>query len=201
MQSVEVFYCQQLKYLTTNWCCVSSDPRYKLHCSSKLNARVDDRKDRAENWESLLNNINSFYQVSCSRCQCVQIAQVWVFCCICLHACIKCMHWLSSQWYQFLLLCNRHPITDFWLGFYALEFWIRNWIVSDNWHTDKWRFFQCSTSGVVGAITKTWNNCNALLVVSVHRTGYSTCVTEISLPIEIAVTGVLSDCSIAAKIM
>jgi len=44
---------------------VASDPRCKL---DSINAHVDDRKDRMENWELLLKNINTFYQARCLAC-------------------------------------------------------------------------------------------------------------------------------------
>jgi len=48
----------------------SSDPRCKL---DGVITRVEDRKDRTQNWELLMKNVNSFYQVTYDPpCHCAE---------------------------------------------------------------------------------------------------------------------------------
>jgi len=63
---IEFILLNPIHYENTYYVIVhSSDPRCKL---DGVNTHVEDRKDRMQNWELLMKNINSFYQVRCPTC-------------------------------------------------------------------------------------------------------------------------------------
>jgi len=55
----------------------SSDPRCRL---DDVNTRVEDRRDRVQNWELLMKNVNSFYQVRYLTCHYVFILPARLSC-------------------------------------------------------------------------------------------------------------------------